>query len=81
VAAWRRWADVMAERPWPLMSGESAGYTAGPCGVLAPASLDVQGAACVVWLVCLLRLLEGQEDQGLRVLSEIKASQIHIFGR
>ena len=34
----------LGERPWPLMSGESAGYTAGPCGVLA-LSLDVHGAA------------------------------------
>ena len=47
VAAWLLWAGVVAEHPWPLMSGESAGYTAGPCGVLAP-SLDVHGAACVV---------------------------------
>ena len=50
-AQWRRGCDWLAwwlgERPWPLMSGKSAGYSAEPCGVLAP-SLDIHGAACVV---------------------------------
>ena len=34
---------ALGERPWPLMTGMSA----GPCGVLVP-SLDEHGAACVV---------------------------------
>ena len=32
----RRGGPPLGERPWPLMTGESAGYTAGPCGVLRP---------------------------------------------
>ena len=52
---------ALGERPWPLMTGESA----GPCGVLA-LSLDVaQRCLCrlisLLYMTCLLRLLEWQD--------------------
>jgi len=71
-AQWRRGCDgpawcpppglALGERPWPLMTGESA----GTCGVLAPSLYVAQ--LCLCRLISLLAsfLLEWQENRGQR---------------